>query len=454
MSLIAVPFMTRHLGVSDYGRFVTVSSIIFIIGGVTEAGLTNLGTREFAVLEPGQREHFLRNLAGLRFTLTTAGVVFAGLFTLVTGADAVIVEGTLIAGVGLLLTLTQATYAIPLTAELRLGWVAGLELVRQGVLTVGILALVAAGAGLLPFFATSVVSGFVVLVLTLVVARQQSAVRPLAEMATWRRVMRDVLPYALATAVGLIYFRLAVILMSYVSTSFETGIYSTAFRIVEVVAVIPWLVVSSAFPILARAARDDEGRLRYALQRLFEVSTALGAGIALVLALGASFAVDVIGGLPEFEGSVPVLQLLAVALVTQFLVATWSFALLSLRAHRELLVANGIAALVAAAGTIALSSWQGAKGAAIATVGSEAVLAIVYFVALRRRRAALTPALGMVWKVLVAAAAGGLAALLPVPSVVKAAIGGLVYAAVIVALRGLPPELLHALRGRDPDPAP
>jgi O-antigen/teichoic acid export membrane protein len=453
MSLVSVPFMTRHLGVANYGRFVTVSSIIFIIGGVTEAGLTNLGTREFAVLKGAQREHFLRNLAGLRFALTAVGVVAATLITAVTGAEEVVVEGTLIAGTGLLLTLTQQTYAIPLSAELRLGWVAGLELAKQAVLSAGILVLVALGAGLLPFFATSVLSGFVVLGMTLVLAGRHTALRPLAQTQMWRRVMRDVLPYALAAAVGLIYFRLAVILMSYVASDYQTGIYSTAFRIVEVVGVIPWLVVSSAFPILARAARDDEERLNYALQRLFEVSAVVGAGIALVLALGASFAVDVIGGLPEFEDSVPVLRLLALAIVTSFLVATWSFALLSLHAHRELLVCNALAAAVAAGGTVALAPSAGAMGAAAATLAAEAVLAVAYLFALRRRRAALTPELGVIWRVLVAGLVGGAAALIPVPAFLQSAIGGILFAAAVVLLRALPPELLNALRGRDPGSA-
>src|SRR5213078_3589985 len=39
LSLAAVPLMVRHLGPDDYGRYVTVSSIVFIIAGFTEAGL-------------------------------------------------------------------------------------------------------------------------------------------------------------------------------------------------------------------------------------------------------------------------------------------------------------------------------------------------------------------------------------------------------------------------------
>ncbi|HEX6651498.1 MAG TPA: oligosaccharide flippase family protein [Thermoleophilaceae bacterium] len=450
LSLISVPFMTRHLGVVDYGHYVTVASVVFIIGGITEAGLTNLGVREFAVLSGMQREEFLRNLTGLRFALTAAGVVAATAFMAVTGAETVVVQGTFITGFALLLTLTQQTYAIPLSARLRLGVVSGLELLKQAVLTGTILILVAAGATLLPFFAASAVAGVAVLAATLLVVRHDIPLRPAIELVTWRRILRDVLPYAVATAVGLIYFRLAVIVMSYVASDYQTGIYSTAFRVVEAVGVIPWLVVSAGFPIMARAARDDESRLRYALQKLFDVSTIVGVLIALAIGLGASFAIDVIAGLPEFEDSVPVLRVLGIAMVTSFLVATWSFALLSLRAHRELLLSNAAAAVAALVGTLVLAPTFDAMGAAVATLGAEAVLAMCYLVALTRRERSLTPSFGVIPKVGAAAAVGACAAFIPAHAVVQTVAG--VSAAVIVLflLRAVPHELINAIRRRDP----
>ena len=131
---------------------------------------------------------------------------------------------------------------------------------------------------------------------------------PTFHVGLWRRILVATLPYALAAAVGLIYFRIAVVLMSYVSTDEETGIFSAAFRIVEVVGVLPWMLVSAGFPILARAARDDEARLGYALQKIFEVATVLGAFIALGLAIAAPFAIEVVAG-KDFNASVPVLRL-------------------------------------------------------------------------------------------------------------------------------------------------
>lgn len=453
LSLASVPFMTRHLGTVDYGYFVAVSSIIFIIGGLTEAGLTNLGIREYSVLDGAARDRFLRELVGLRLVLTVAGVLVATAFAWLSGAREVVVQGTFITGVGLLLTLTQQTYMVSLTAQLRLGWVSILELIKHATISAGIVALVLASASLLPFFLTSVAGGLIMLVCTLVLLRSESALLPAYDRASWLRMLRDVAPYALAAAVGLVYFRLAIILMSYIAPARETGLYGAAYRIVETVGVIPWLVVSAGFPILARAARDDGNRLRYSLQKLFDVSALMGALISLSVAVGAPFAIQVVAG-PEFRDSVPVLRLQALSLVTGFLVATWSFALLSLKRYAALLIPNAAAAVTAGILTLALVPPLGAEGAALATFGAELVLAIGYLIALRRTDPTLVPSLGILPRLVPALAAGGaIGAFVPAHPVILAALAAIAYLALAFAFRAVPPELVNAVLRRDPPPA-
>ena len=229
--------------------------------------------------------------------------------------------------------------------------------------------LVLLNAGLVAFFWANVVTGVVLVAVTLALMQGNGAAAaapstPSRGSGSCARRCR----YALAAAVGLIYFRIAVVLMSYVSTDEETGIFSAAFRIVEVVGVLPWMLVSAGFPILARAARDDEERLRYALQKIFEVATVLGVFIALGLAVAAPFAIEVVAG-TGFEASVPVLRLQAVGLVTSFLMVTWTYALLSLRLYRPLLLANAAGGGGGRRGDA--RCWRrrsGAEGAAMATV--------------------------------------------------------------------------------------
>jgi O-antigen/teichoic acid export membrane protein len=448
LSIASVPFMIRHLGVVDYGYYVAVSAIVFIIGGFTEAGLTNLGIREYSQLHAGEREPFLRNLIGLRLVLTTVGVLVATALTAVTGSPAIVVAGVAIAGFGLLIQLTQQTYMVPLTVQLRMGWISILGIIRQATLSGLFILLVVLDADLVWFYWANVGMGIVLMAVSIPVLRGTAPLLPTFHSVSWKRILKETLPYALAAAVGLIYFRIAVILMSYVSTDEETGIFSAAFRIVEVVGALPWMLVSAGFPILARAARDDEARLGYALQKIFEVASVLGAFIALGLAVAAPVAIEVVAG-PDFDESIPVLRLQSAGLVTSFLMVTWTFALLSLRLYRQLLLANAAAAVVAVVACLALAPPLGAEGAAIATVLAEAVLAGGALYMLRKERPGLTPELGVVPKVLVAlAVAIGVAVVVPASPLVLSFLAGGVYAAIVLALKAVPPEAIHALLGR------
>ena len=47
LGFLATPFLARYLGVDDFGRYVTVGSLIATVGIVADAGLSVVGTREY-----------------------------------------------------------------------------------------------------------------------------------------------------------------------------------------------------------------------------------------------------------------------------------------------------------------------------------------------------------------------------------------------------------------------
>ncbi len=450
-SLGSVPFMIRHLGESRYGYYVTVTSILFILGGLTEAGLTQLGLRNYATRTGADRTRFLSHLVGLRLALTISGIAIAVGFTAVTGQPSPVVVGTAIMGFGMIVALTQQTYSVTLEAELRLGWVAALEFTKHATMSAAIIVFVVLGTGLVPFFWAAVIGSVAMLALTWIALRDEAMVGPSFDRREWTTMLREVLPYALAAAVGLIYFRLAVVIMSYVSTEQQTGIYSAAFRPVEAVGVIPWLLVGSAFPIFVRAARDDRERLRYGQRRVFDVALLLGVGMGLSLLVGAPFIIDVIAGRPEFAGSVPVLRILALSLITSFLFVTSAFTMLSLKRYRDMLVANAIAAVTSAGLTLGLAPSLGAEGAAYATLAAEATLVVAYFVLLAREDRHLLPDPWAVARILPPAGAFvGFALLTHLHPLIEVVGGGTLYLAVAFATRAVPGELITALRHRGP----
>lgn len=448
LALASAPLLVRHLGVEAFGRYATIVSLVGIVGGITDAGLAAVAIREHATTRGPARERLARNLLGIRIVLTTLGVGAAAAFAALAGYGAPLVLGTVLAGLGLLLLVVQQTWATVLQAELRQGWVTIAELMRQVVTVAGIIALVVVGAEIVPFLALAIPAALAALVLTGVLVHRTIALRPSFDVAAWRALLRETLPVSAAVALHSVYLRIVIVLMSLIAVDLETGYFATSFRIVEVLLAVPFLLAQVVLPIFSRAARDDEARLVYVVQRAFEVALVGGAAVTVLTVVGAPVAMAVLAG-DEGAGAVDVLRVQALVVFFTCLTATWQYTLFALRCHRALVIANvsGLAAIVA--GTLLLVPSHGAVGAAAAAAIGELVLTAVSLAALVRVRPRLRPQLGTVPRVALAAGAGLAAGLLPdVADVVRIALAGGAFAALALALRVVPEEVAQALRPR------
>jgi O-antigen/teichoic acid export membrane protein len=324
--------------------------------------------------------------------------------------------------------------------------VAAVDFVRQVITVVAIVALVVAGAGLLPFLAVPTpVSAVVVLAITARLVRGRMPLRPSFELAGIRRLLRDTAAYAAAAAVNTLYFRMTIILLSLTATARQTGYFSASFRIIEVLTVIPTLAVGAAFPILARAARDDRARFGYAVQRTFDVSLILGAWVALALGLAAPVFIDVVAG-PKFGPAIAVLRIQAVAMLGLFCAFAATFGLLSIRRYRDLLWITLIGLATNSGLTLALAPALGARGAAIASATTEVLLGAAAVVLLIRAPGGIRLSLRGVPRVALAAGLAIATALTGLPALALGVLGTVVFFGALLALGAIPDEMFDELR--------
>jgi O-antigen/teichoic acid export membrane protein len=309
-------------------------------------------------------------------------------------------------------------------------------------------ALVIAGAGLLAFLAVLVPVAIVVLVCTVMLVRRTTPSWPSFERAEWVLLIRSVLPFAAAVAISAVYLRITVVLTSLLTSALQTGYYALSYSVVAQLIAIPPIAVGTALPVLARAARDDRERLSYALERLFEVTLIVGAGLALALALAAKFVIAVLakGGSPT---AVDVLEIQSLAILTQFVAASWAYGLLSLHRHRALLVISGSSLAASVILSLILVPVLKAQGAALAFSGAELMLAASSWVLVRKARPGLHFATRTVGRVVVAAALGAAVVFVPgLTSLSRAVIGSVIYWSAVFALGAVPAEMAHALPWR------
>jgi O-antigen/teichoic acid export membrane protein len=446
--------LTRHLGVVRFGQYATIVALATLVAQLTEGGLTNLATRDFALVSAAQKAKMLGDRLGLQVLTTIVAVAICGAFAVLAGYGPMRTWGALAAAVGLGLAALQVTVAVPLTTSLRLGTTSVLELARQAILVCLTVALVLVGSGLLPFLVALIPSSLAVLAATAVLVRREVRVHPRFNPRAWVALVRPALVLTLSSGLGAIYVFTAQILTSLAASPIQTGLFAASLRVFAVIASIPGLLVTAALPLLARAARDDTARLESALQGLFEVALIAGVGLAVVLVTGAAPIIAVIGG-PKYAASAAPLRIEGAAVLGTCLVPAWSLALLALHRHSALLLTNLITLVVTAATTLALAPTIGARGSAIATVAGEWTLALVLLGSLTRANRQLIPrAAPAAPRVALAAAAAFAVLLLPVPAIAQLALALVVYATVIVALRALPRELLELVPWRRPSVGP
>jgi len=273
-----------------------------------------------------------------------------------------------------------------------------------------------------------------------------AAVRPSFSWQRWRPLLVAAAPVAAAAVVNVVYLRLLVVLTSLLANAEDTGLFATSYRILEVFAGVPGLMMSAAFPILAYAGGDDEPRLAYALQRMIEAALLVSFLIVLILVAAGEPIVVLLGG-EEYRSAAGVLQIQAVALVGAFLTQVWALALVAVHKQRALIAVNVVALSTALIGGSILIPLAGAHGAALAAVLGEVVLATTCAVMLVRARPALRPSAGRPLRLVGAALVGLGIALVPgLPDVAAAALSATAFLAVAALLRAIPDELLEAVR--------
>lgn len=448
ITALASIVVVRYLGIIEFGQYVTVMAIVAVVSGLSDAGLTVVGTRELAALPPGpERRAVLADLAGIRLAITPLAVAAAVGFAVIVGYPQEIVLGVLVAGAGLALIAGPLALFTRLPVEMHNGRLAAGDLLRQSVISISLIAFALGGAALDLFFFSQIIAGLAVIAATPLLVGRSGLVRPTMRRHSWRRLLSRSIPLAIAYTLSLVYFRVLLIILSLTASATETGIFGTSLRTLELLLGLPILALGAALPVLT-AARADFPRFRYQVQRLTETAILAGAFVAVVVCLAAEPIVEVIGG-SDYDAVPDVLRVHVFAFIPLFFGYLGQIVLLALDRQQLLIRVNAIAIVfLIAVGMVVVPRYE-APGAAWAAVGCECFLAMIIYVVLRRQPEGIAPSLGGIWRVAVATVAalgaGMLSGLSPIPGTI---LGVSIFVALAYLLRAIPVELADALPWR------
>jgi O-antigen/teichoic acid export membrane protein len=345
INILGFIFIARLLGAKNYGVYVTVSTFVGMFDLVLLEGLNK------SVMREGTKDLSRMNLQ-LERTIVIRNALIGAAIVLCWGASlfAPYDEKTRLY---ILLFSFQLVYlglkgflATIFQAAENMKYIALFGIVNR-VLFVGIsIGALYLGFGLLALFLISIMANLVTLAMNYRLSRKFVRFRLFSRIQVDKKILLPGLVFSLMAFVSYLLTRVDLLMISFLGTAGDVGVYGVAFRVAEQGVVLRNLIVVAFFPIVIKYFHS--GKVGIEAKRLIRISGLFLVGVFLgsfLLSLVIEDLVSFVFG-PEYRASGHILKVLLFYLA--FAWASMPFTTAAQATHNEkylLMISSGMAVL-------------------------------------------------------------------------------------------------------------
>lgn len=387
ISLVVISYLTRYLGVEGFGHYTIAFTYASFFAVLADLGFFWILMRELT-LGKADKNYLVSNIFTMRFL---AGVMVYGLAALVgfLMPYPFLVKLAIAVAVTNMFWLTiNHTLVGVFQANMRIDKAVFSEVVGRIVIASGVLYLIKIQAGLLPILGAYSAGSFINLFLSLVLVRKYIKIHPAFDFALWRKIFWQALPMGIIIILGLIYFKVDILILSLMKGGVDVGIYGAPYKVIEIILALPPMFMGAVFPVLSTYIAHGDKRLSSAAQKSFDFLSILAAPIVggtLILAYpimrlvsGESFAA---ASTIQFVGysvtTSNALQILIFAVGLSYLTQFFSYLVIASGLQKSLLRPMIYATVFNVVLNIIFIPKFSYAGAAVVTVCSEVLLLIL-----------------------------------------------------------------------------
>jgi len=309
-----------------------------------------------------------------------------------------------------------------------------------------------AGWGIVGLGAVSlIVNGITFVVLYTLMVRL--IIRPRYENdPTMRRgMLRESFPLMLNHLLATLFFKVDVPLLQAMQGPTVVGYYSTAYKWIDALNIIPAYSTMALFPVMSRQATEDKDALMRSTRFAIKFLVMLALPIAVMTTFLAPFLVLLLGGPSYLPYAAVALQIMIWSIPFGWINSIVNYILIALRQQSKLTRAFVIGLTFNISANLILIPYFSFVAAAVVTILSELVEGLVFMFYLERSLGSIHW-IRLLWRLFAAAGAMLIVMALawPVQPIVALIAGPLVYVAGLLVLRVIGPEekrVLDRLRG-------
>jgi O-antigen/teichoic acid export membrane protein len=310
-------FLARYLGPLEYGRLFLASSVIAIFRVFVEYGGNYLVAKKVA-RNPELAGQIVVDATSYRIAFGL--LAFAGSLVVACEAGYPPEVGLLITILGLALLWKGAMTALVASYQ-------GLETMQYtslGSITEAVFVsvtcvtalLMGAKANVIAIF--SVTAGFLNFCMLVLFSKKIAASFPRVNWNETYEQIKEGVPYFLLAIFGTIYYRIDSLMLSKMAPEHVVGWYGGAYRLFDVLNFFPYIFTTAIFPVLSRLWGKEEHAHQQITQRSLEFMVIIGIPVCIGAIAFARNAVELLYGVPAYEPSIIVFQVLSSGIVFLF----------------------------------------------------------------------------------------------------------------------------------------
>jgi len=206
------------------------------------------------------------------------------------------------------------------------------------------------------------------------------------DRAVLRDLIRTSIPFMAYGILGVIYYRIDTVLLSFMTSVAVVGWYGAAYRLFDTLVFLPALVINAImYPVFSRLTVASEDNFRLAIEKSLNFLLFLGIPMSIGLVVAAPTIITVLYHQHDFLAAIPALQGLAPGLVFLYANSVFTAVLISTKNEKKITLMAAIALVFNLALNFTLIPFLHHVGAALATSLTELLLCCLSLAFLPRR---------------------------------------------------------------------
>jgi O-antigen/teichoic acid export membrane protein len=376
IGVFVLVLIARYLGDEGYGKYTFAFTFISFLSIISELGIAQILVREIS-RSPKEAGKLIGNAIFVKSVLSFLAFFCAILSIYLFKSSVETVQAIQIYALILLVDIFNI-YGVMFEINLKMKYSAFFYILNNLLLLMITVPVIYFNLGLNYIIFATVVADGVKNICIYIISKKFLKIKFDFDFQECKYIVKESLPLAFSAVFTLIYYRIDVIMLSFILGDTAVGIYGAAYRLSETVLFIPEVFMMSMFPLMSKFFENSNEILVFSYEKALKYLSSIAIPMAVgTIILSDRIILTIYGS--AFKNSAVALQILILATAIIFINSATSNFYISIKKQRLVMVYTGIGVIINILLNLILIPKFSYVGASIATVLTEISILIINF---------------------------------------------------------------------------